>query len=244
MRPYLLSAILAFLVGAPSTWSEARDPYRAPRERMIHEIRADVQRTRHQIGKKRLSGSVMKALATVPRHEFVPKKHLREAYENHPLPIGHGQTISQPYIVALMTDLLEPDPNDAILEVGTGSGYQAAILAEIVQKVFTMEIIRPLFEKAKKRLITLGYRNIDPGFGDGYYGLPQHAPYDGIMVTAASRIIPPPLIRQLKPGGKMIIPVGSPFMTQQLTLIEKNRDGGITTRQVLPVIFVPLTGGH
>lgn len=186
----------------------------------------------------------MKAMANVPRHEFVPRSLRRAAYENRPLPIGYGQTISQPYIVALMTDLLDVDGDDIVLEVGTGSGYQAAILAELVKKVYTIEIIKELGEQAKGRLEGLGYQNIAVQVGDGYYGLEGLAPFDGIIVTAAANHVPPPLIKQLRPGGKMVIPVGGAFMTQQLMLVEKRNDGKIITKQVLPVIFVPLTGGH
>jgi protein-L-isoaspartate(D-aspartate) O-methyltransferase len=186
----------------------------------------------------------MKAMSSVPRHEFVPKSIRHAAYINRPLPIGYGQTISQPYIVALMTDLLDIDSDAIVLEVGTGSGYQAAILAELVKKVYTIEIIKELGQQAKVRLKVLGYENITVRIGDGYYGLEEHAPFDGIIVTAAANQIPPPLIKQLRPGAKMVIPVGGPFMTQQLMLVEKRKDGEITTKQVLPVLFVPLTGGH
>jgi protein-L-isoaspartate(D-aspartate) O-methyltransferase len=162
------------------------------------------------------------------------------AYANRPLPIGHGQTISQPYIVAVMTDLLGVDRDDVVLEVGTGSGYQTAILAQLGQHVYTMEIIQELADEARERLQRLGYTNISTRVGDGYYGWEEHAPFDAIMVTAAASHIPPPLLRQLKPGGHMVIPVGGPFLTQQLLLVSKDTDGQITTRQVLPVAFVPL----
>lgn len=218
--------------------------YRIERRNMIEEIKQDVRRTSRHIRKAQLKEAVMAAMARVPRHEFVPRKLRKAAYENRPLPIGYGQTISQPYIVALMTDLLEVSPADVVLEVGTGSGYQAAVLAELTEKVYTIEIIKELAEQARQRLKDLGYANIDARIGDGYYGLKKEAPFDAIVVTAAAGHIPPPLIRQLKPGGRMIIPVGSAFMTQQLILIEKLPDGRITTRQLLPVRFVPLTGEH
>jgi protein-L-isoaspartate(D-aspartate) O-methyltransferase len=218
--------------------------YRVRREQLLKEIESDVRATSRQIGRKQLSGSVMEAMATVPRHDFVPA-HLRHAaYENRPLPIGYGQTISQPYIVAIMTDLLDVEENDTVLEVGTGSGYQAAVMAQLVKKVYTIEIIEALGEQARSRLIDLGYENISVQIGDGYYGLEAHAPFDAIIVTAAANQIPPPLVKQLKPGGKMIIPVGGAFLTQQLMLIEKMQDGKILTKQLLPVLFVPLTGGH
>jgi len=236
----ILAGVIAVGI-APAIGSEE---FQVQRERMIKEIEGDVKATSRRIGKKQLSKSVMKAMANVPRHEFVPRSLRRAAYENRPLPIGYGQTISQPYIVALMTDLLDVDGNDIVLEVGTGSGYQAAILAELVKKIYTIEIIKELGEQAKGRLEDLGYQNVSVQVGDGYYGLEGLAPFDGIIVTAAANHVPPPLIKQLRPGGKMVIPVGGAFMTQQLMLVEKRNDGKIITKQVLPVIFVPLTGGH
>ncbi len=188
--------------------------------------------------------AVIKALRDVERHRFVPPGERRYAYENRPLPIGHGQTISQPYIVALMTDLVAVAADDVVLEVGTGSGYQAAILAEIVGHVYSIEIIEPLHESAAGRLAMLGYDNVTTRLGDGYYGWAEHAPFDAIVVTAAASHVPPPLIEQLKPGGRLVIPVGGRFMTQQLLLIEKTDDGEIITRQIAAVRFVPLTGEH
>ena len=246
MNKYRL-IVFTFLVGiisADVAFAGDSAKYRARREGMIKEIEADVRATSRKIGKKQLSESVMNAMATVPRHEFVPSRLRYAAYENRPLPIGYGQTISQPYIVALMTDLLDVDGDDIVLEVGTGSGYQAAILAQLVKKVYTIEIIKELGEQAKERLANLAYQNIAVHMGDGYYGLEQMGPFDGIIVTAAANHVPPPLIKQLRPGGKMVIPVGGAFMTQQLLLLEKRNDGKILTKQVLPVIFVPLTGGH
>ena len=220
------------------------DRYATARRNMVLEIEQDVRDTRRHIGRESLMQGVMVAMATVPRHEFVPAASRRLAYANRPLPIGHGQTISQPYIVALMTDLLQVDKNDRVLEIGAGSGYQAAILAELAGAVYTMEIIRPLGEKAGKKLYKLGYNNISLRIADGYYGWPEAAPFDAIIVTAAATHIPPPLLRQLKPGGRMVIPVGTRFMVQQLLLVEKNTAGEITSRQILPVRFVPFTGGH
>ena len=188
--------------------------------------------------------AVMAVMGQVPRHEFVPEVEKRHAYENRPLAIGFGQTISQPYIVALMTDLVQPDADDVVLEIGTGSAYQAAVLAELVRHVHTIEIIEPLHESARKRLDRLGYENVTTKLGDGYYGWEQHAPFDAIVVTAAASHVPPPLINQLKPGGLMIIPVGGRFVTQQLLLIEKTADEEIITRQMGAVRFVPLTGKH
>jgi protein-L-isoaspartate(D-aspartate) O-methyltransferase len=185
---------------------------------------------------------VMQAIGVVPRHEFVPEGSERVAYENRPLPIGHGQTISQPYIVALMTDLIDPQPEDKVLEIGTGSGYQAAILSLLVQDVYSIEIIEPLAEQAKVRLKRLGHDNVATRLGDGYYGWEEHAPFDAIVVTAAASHVPPPLIAQLKTGGRMVIPVGGRFLTQQLLLIEKQANDEIVTRQIAAVRFVPLTG--
>jgi protein-L-isoaspartate(D-aspartate) O-methyltransferase len=246
MNKYRL-IVFTFLMGIISAgvaFAGNSDTYREKREGMIKEIEADVRVTSRKIGKKQLRKSVMKAMATVPRHKFVPRRLRHAAYENRPLPIGYGQTISQPYIVALMTDLLDVDGDDIVLEVGTGSGYQAAILAQLVKKIYTIEIIKELGEQAKGRLANLEYQNIAVHIGDGYYGLEQLGPFDGIIVTAAANHVPPPLIKQLRPGGKMVIPVGGAFMTQQLLLLEKRNDGKILTKQVLPVIFVPLTGDH
>ncbi len=194
--------------------------------------------------RKAFSADILDAMATVPRHELVPADEVRHAYENRPLPIGHGQTISQPYIVALMTDLLEPEAGDIVLEVGTGSGYQAAVLAELVDTVYSIEIIEPLAERAAADLKRLNYTNVVTRLGDGYYGWEAHAPFDGIVVTAAASHVPQPLVKQLKPGARMVIPVGSTFMTQQLLLLEKREDGKVITRQIGAVRFVPLTGEH
>ena len=190
------------------------------------------------------SNAVMTAMNTVERHRLVPAARRHFAYENRPLPIGHGQTISQPYIVALMTQLIDPDADDVVLEVGTGSGYQAAVLAELVGRVYSIEIIDALATRAKRDIDTLGYDNITTKLGDGYYGWQEHAPFDAIVVTAAASHVPPPLIEQLKPGGRMVIPVGSRFMTQTLLLLEKTEDGEVITRQYGAVRFVPLTGKH
>jgi len=190
------------------------------------------------------SGAVTAAMNSVERHRLVPADQRRFAYENRPLPIGHGQTISQPYIVALMTELIHPDADDVVLEVGTGSGYQAAILAELVGRVYSIEIIEALATRARGDLDALGYDNITTKLGDGYYGWEEHAPFDAIVVTAAASHVPPPLIQQLKPGGRMVIPVGSRFMTQTLLLLEKTDEGEVITRQFGAVRFVPLTGKH
>ena len=183
---------------------------------------------------------VLQAMRNVPRHLFVPENRKSTAYGDFPLPIGYGQTISQPYIVAFMTELLKPGKDDVAFEVGTGSGYQAAVLGKIVKRVYTMEIIPPLGNAAEKRLKEAGYDNITIKVGDGYNGWEEHAPFDCIIVTAASDHIPPPLIKQLKNGGKMAIPVGHPFQVQNLMLIEKSEEGEIQIKNILPVRFVPL----
>jgi protein-L-isoaspartate(D-aspartate) O-methyltransferase len=211
---------------------------------MVAEIEADVAATSREIGKKALDRRLMDALARVPRHEFVPADVRDRAYENRPLPIGFGQTISQPYIVALMTDLLGVGPGDAVLEVGTGSGYQAAILAELGCRVSSVEIIPELAARARQALDRVGYGRVAVKAADGYYGWEDRSPFRAIVVTAAASHVPQPLLRQLGPGGRMVIPVGGPFLTQQLVLVEKARDGSVTTRSLLPVVFVPLTGGH
>ena len=188
--------------------------------------------------------AVLEAMRRVPRHEFVPERLKSRAYIDMPLPIGYDQTISQPYIVAYMTELLDPQKEYKVLEVGTGSGYQAAVLAELVDQVYTIEIIKELGESAKKRLKRLDYKNVTVKIGDGYFGWEEHAPYDAIIVTAAPDHIPPLLLHQLKPGGKLCIPVGGRFRVQNLTLVQKTKSGSIMTRQVMPVRFVPLTGKH
>ncbi len=222
----------------------ADDRFAIQRQSMVRAIHKDVVDTSRYIGRQALNARVMTAMGTVPRHEFVPSTAQSSAYENRPLPIGHGQTISQPYIVALMTDMVDPQVRDTVLEIGTGSGYQAAILSELVEKVYSIEIVEALGRSASKRLQRLGYDNVETRIGDGYYGWPEHGPFDAIVVTAASSHIPPPLVQQIKPGGVMLIPVGSQFQVQQLTLVRKDDNGNVTTRQVLPVRFVPLTGRH
>ena len=211
---------------------------------MLETIAAIAVTTERELGQRTFDKTVMGILAQVPRHEFVPEGLRGMAYSNRPLPIGHGQTISQPYIVALMTDLLRITPGANVLEVGTGSGYQAAVLAELSARVFTMEIIEPLGQLAQKRLARLGYGNITVRIGDGYYGWEEYAPFDAIIITAAASHVPPPLVRQLKPGGRMIIPVGPRFLVQFLTIVDKHLDGRVTMREILPVQFVPLTGIH
>lgn len=220
------------------------DEYKTRRSALVDLIEREVQMTRMYLDEEKVDSRVMAAIDKVPRHEFVPPDEISFAYENRPLPIGHGQTISQPYIVAVMTDLLKPRPEHRVLEVGTGSAYQAAVLAELVKEVYSMEIIEELGREGEQRLARLGYANVFTRVGDGYHGWAEAAPFDGIIVTAAASHVPPPLIRQLKPGGRMIIPVGSRFMIQQLLLLEKDQNDRVTTKQLLPVRFVPLTGQH
>jgi protein-L-isoaspartate(D-aspartate) O-methyltransferase len=238
------SLIGGLLLGGAGASSSDTPDYALQRAQLLEEIVADVDQTARYIDKQALDPRVMEALARVPRHEFVPESERRYAYENRPLPIGYGQTISQPYIVALMTDLAEVGPQDKALEVGTGSGYQAAVLAELVGRVYSIEIIPELAAEAERRLQRLGYEGVRTRVGDGYYGWPEAAPFDLILVTAAASHVPPPLIRQLKPGGRMVIPVGGRFQVQQLMLVEKSSEDEVRTRQVLPVRFVPLTGEH
>ena len=218
--------------------------YVEERGRMVEDILALWSITEDEIGGRAPDERVMKVMAKVPRHEFVGASQIRNAYANRPLPIGYGQTISQPYIVALMTVLAGVDEESRVLELGTGSGYQAAVLAELVSQVYTMEIIAPLAESAGKRLDRLGYDNITVRHADGYYGWKERAPFDAILVTAAASHIPPPLVDQLKVGGRMVTPVGSGFAVQQLVLVEKLGVDRVRVRQILPVRFVPLTGEH
>lgn len=209
------------------------DNYTGSREKMVED----------QIENRGISNQpTLDAMKKVPRHKFVPPNLLDRAYDDGPLQIGYGQTISQPYIVAYMTAVIDPKPGQKILEIGTGSGYQAAILAEIIDSVFTIEIVTELYKSSEKILKELGYKNVLCKNADGYYGWKKYAPFDAIIVTAAAEYIPPPLIEQLKDGGKMIIPVGSPFLNQTLILVEKNNEE-ITTTSLLPVKFVPFTRG-
>ncbi len=211
-------------------------------QRMLKEIKMEVNLTRHLIGKEALDNRVMAAIGQVARHDFLPENLRYLAYKNGPVPIGSGQTISQPYIVALMTDLLNTEATGTILEIGTGSGYQAAILSKLVTKVYTIEIIETLAIKAHNRLNKLGYKNVVVRAGDGYFGWPEHAPYDGIIVTAAAPHIPQPLIDQLKTGARLVIPVGLPYSYQQLMVLEKMPNGQTKNQNILGVSFVPLTG--
>ncbi len=219
------------LLCAISTYSFEQDPFRQKREELVSQ---SIQKrgVKHQ--------AVLQSMWTVPRHSFVPENSISRAYDDRPLGIGYGQTISQPFIVAYMTEAIDPKPDYKVLEIGTGSGYQAAVLAKIVREVYTIEIVPELGTTAKARLEKLGYNNVRVKVSDGYHGWPEHAPYDAIMVTAAAEFVPPPLLAQLKEGGKIIIPIGSPYMNQTLMLIEK-KGKKVTTKSLLPVVFVPFT---
>lgn len=237
-RPLLIVFCLMVLVSMNSV----ADSYQNQRRQMIAEIIHDVRETEDYTGRSALDERVMDAIEQVPRHEFVPEAAQAMAYQNRPLPIGHGQTISQPYIVALMTDLLKLQSHHVVLEVGTGSGYQAAVLSVLADRVFTIEIIPALADSARATLARLAFNNVVVRAGDGYQGWPEHAPFDAIIVTAGGDI-PPKLVEQLRPGGRMIIPVGDSGSAQYLTLLEKTLEGSIESRRVLPVRFVPLIGG-
>lgn len=241
LRIFIITCIsLLFFINPISAYAD--DAYQKERMNLIREIEFDVKQTASYTGIDKLDPKVIESMKKTLRHLFVPIYRRLSAYKNHPLPIGYGQTISQPYIVALMTDIVEPKSNHIVLEIGTGSAYQAAVIAPLVKKVFSIEIIPPLAKSAQERLKDLGYKNVSVITGDGYYGLPKSAPFDIIIVTAAADHIPPPLITQLKPGGKMIIPVGRPFQTQHLILVEKLPNGKTKNLNILPVAFVPLTG--
>jgi protein-L-isoaspartate(D-aspartate) O-methyltransferase len=214
---------------------EAR--FRSLREKMVKEQISDPPDYREPVRDQ----NVLAAMLQVQRHLFVNPRHRERAYGDHPLPIGYGQTISQPYIVALMTEMLEVKPEHKALEIGTGSGYQAAILSLLVKEVYSVEIIKALADRASERLKRLNYRNAYVKIDDGYYGWEEYAPFDRIIVTCAATLVPPPLLKQLKPGGKMCIPVGGRYTIQHLTMVEKSKEGKITMRKMLPVRFVPLT---
>ena len=229
---------LALPAGAADTAEQ-----RADRTAMLRTIERHAQSATDALGREHIDPAVLDVMGQLPRHAFVPDNMQDQAYDDRPLPIGYSQTISQPFIVALMTDLLGVEADDVVLEVGTGSGYQAAVLAELAHEVHSIEIIPGLAESAAERLDTQGFDNVETHLGDGYYGVDTAAPFDAIVVTAAATSVPPPLIAQLKPGGRMIIPVGSSFSLQHLMIVEKDEAGRVRTRQTLPVRFVPLTRG-
>jgi len=208
------------------------------------DVEFQVSRLSSELGFDRISPAVRDALWQVPRERFVPERQRPYAYENRPLPIGYGQTISQPLIVAVMTEMLKLSPGDRVFELGTGSGYQAAVLETLGAEVYSIEIIPELGESARRILDETGHQKVQTRIGDGYFGWEEAGPFDGIIVTAASDHIPPPLIRQLKPGGRMLIPVGSRYVTQKLVLVTRDEQGAVRTQEILPVTFVPLTGGR
>jgi protein-L-isoaspartate(D-aspartate) O-methyltransferase len=214
----------------------ARDHFEVERQVLLAVIRSQASHAASVLGKAGLDERVVDAMAKVPRHEFVPVEAQMLAYANAPLPIGHGKTISQPFIVAVMTDLLDVRPDDTVLEVGTGLGYQAAVLAELAGAVYSVELIEDLASQAKQRLGRHGYNNVEIRVGNGYHGWSEHAPFDKVIVTAAPDLIPAPLIYQLKPGGRMVLPVGLPD-AQRLIVADKDNNGRLTTRELLPVRF-------
>jgi protein-L-isoaspartate(D-aspartate) O-methyltransferase len=236
----LFATFVALSVGvAPLSWASDEDS-----DRLWETVEQQIGLLRDEFGFDRLSPTVRDAVRSVPRHRFVPTEQRPYAYENRPLPIGYGQTISQPLIVATMTELLGVEPGDRVFELGTGSGYQAAVLAAMGGEVYSMEIVPELGARAREVLDALGYDRVRTRVGDGYLGWPEFAPFDAIVVTAASDHIPPPLIRQLKPGGRMLIPVGNRYLTQKLVRVTKDQDGKVRTEEILPVAFVPLTGNR
>ncbi|HKO66824.1 MAG TPA: protein-L-isoaspartate(D-aspartate) O-methyltransferase [Burkholderiaceae bacterium] len=240
-RRYVLSAAAMAYAVAWLGRGQAQDRYRTARENLLREIEDDMRATARETGLPKLSDPVRRAIGSVARELFVASHLATSAYENRPLPIGEGQTISQPFIVALMTELLQPKSNDVVLEVGTGSGYQAAVLAECVAKVYSIEIVATLARRASAALEAAGYRNVETRIGDGYLGWPEAAPFDGIVVTAAPDHVPPRLVEQLKPGGRLVIPVGPHRSTQELLVIQAGPDGRALTRRTIAVRFVPLT---
>jgi protein-L-isoaspartate(D-aspartate) O-methyltransferase len=243
IKGYRKASRLAWLLGVILMTASGTDSTGIPpeREAMLEAVRDSVRNSTEYTGRSELSDKVMDAMGAVAREEFVLPEYRHLAYRNTPLPIEAGQTISQPLIVALMTELLEPKPGDVILEVGTGSGYQAAVLAKLVKHVYSVEIVEALAASAAAVLQRLGYDNVTVRAGDGYAGWPQHAPFDGIIVTAAAEHLPPPLLQQLKPGGKLVIPIGEEHGYQELLVVEVDATGEISRQSVLPVRFVPLT---
>jgi protein-L-isoaspartate(D-aspartate) O-methyltransferase len=235
---YLCSSLLV----AGFLFANEEGQFRNQREDMV---RTQIAAPRGRGAEGVQDPGVLDSMRKTPRHRFVPAELVPYAYDDRPVPIGYGQTISQPYIVAKMTELLEPKREHQVLEIGSGSGYQAAVLSPLVAQVYTIEIIEPLGTTARQRLAALGYKNVEVRVGDGYFGWPERAPFDRIIVTAAANHIPPALIKQLKPGGRMVIPVGNPFQTQMLMLVTKGSKGprDLQVRNLMPVAFVPLVGG-
>jgi len=241
--------MVAILLGAASTahcvtpWQDSdEDAFAEARARLVEKVAAEVREVGPHLGIDRLDAAVMEAIGSVARERFVPPRLRTLAYGNHPLPIGEGQTISQPFIVALMSHLADIEPGDKVYELGTGSGYQAAVLAEIGAEVYSVEIVPELAERAAETLAALGYDDVHVRAGDGYQGWPSAAPFDAMVVTAAGPEIPQPLIDQLEPGGRLVMPVGGVDEIQQLVVLVKQSDGTLERRSLLPVRFVPITG--
>jgi protein-L-isoaspartate(D-aspartate) O-methyltransferase len=239
LLPPALPALTALLVNPPAA---AEDPYAPLREDLVREIEDQVAMLGDELGFERLDPAVAQAMRTVHRHAFVPAPLRFESYGNHPLPIGYGQTISQPFIVAIMSDLLDVKPGDKVYELGTGSGYQAAVLGAMGVEVWSVEIVPELAARAEETLSRLGYGNVHVRAGDGYLGWPEAAPFDGVIMTAALDHVPQPLVDQLKPGGRLIMPIGDTPWGQQLVVMEKTAEGTLERRDLLPVRFVPVTG--
>jgi protein-L-isoaspartate(D-aspartate) O-methyltransferase len=241
LAEFVVALALLGAVAFAAPEAQYEDLEAGARRDMVEEVARGFQATRARGLPSKLSTAVADAMRAVPRHEFVPSSERDYAYENRPLPIGYGQTISQPQVVALMTELAGIAKGARVLEIGTGSGYQAAVAAQMGARVYTIEIVPELGAAAAARLKRLGYGDVEVRVGDGYFGWPEAAPFDAILVTAAASHVPPPLLEQLAQGGRMVIPVGPPFLVQQLVLVTKDKDGAVRTRQLLPVSFVPLT---
>ena len=239
IRCMLVLAVLSLAAGSPFT-ANAKEYYAKARQELADTIASMAAETQRETGRKAFGEAVIKVMAEVPRHEFVPENVRDLAYRNRPLPIGHGQTISQPYIVALMSDLLDLEPTDRVLEIGTGCGYQAAVLAELAARVYSIETVKPLADQARRRLKSLGYDNVEVSTGDGFDGWLDQAPFDAVIVTAAPERIPQTLIQQLRPGGRMAIPIGRVHETQTLVRVTKDAEGNVSEQAGLPVAFVPM----
>ena len=236
-----LAILLAVLLAGHAAQAQTQDSRAGERAEMVRTVTVHARTLPRVLGEEGIAPEVLAVMREVQRHLFIPERRRDLAYHDRPVSIDYGQTISQPFIVALMTHLLAPQPDDVVLEIGTGSGYQAAVLSPLVERVCTIEIIPGLGRRAEALLAELGLEDVRVKIADGYFGWPECGPFDGIIVTAAAGHVPPPLVEQLKPGGRMVIPVGGPFAVQHLTLVEKTATGELRTRQLLPVRFVPFT---